>query len=346
MILNAYAVLDAFLAVLRFGAGAAVAVLAGTALVAARRAQSVEDRKALEDRCYLLFMLGTLLIFLNVASWPLLYLLLQSYVPQWPGVMCIYGVTRIGAGSLGAAGYLPALVHAIEAGKPALVFVTGAWLVLYRLNHWTRASALIGRVLVALLMVGLVAMADAAAESAYLVIPKREQYLSVGCCSVAGEPGLLNGRQPSADLDSGEAPRLTTAYYGSQFALVLALAPWSLATRWRPPRAWLAPLLVLSIVSWPLAGWFLVGVAAPVLLGLPHHHCAYDLITQAPDSLLAVFMFVAASFCVGWACVAAWLGNIPETEDAVTERVRTLLYLALLGYTGSVLMLSFEMALA
>ena len=55
---------------------------------------------------------------LGLASWPLLYLLLQSYVPEWPDVMCIYGVTRVGAGSVGASRFLPGLVTALQVLKP------------------------------------------------------------------------------------------------------------------------------------------------------------------------------------------------------------------------------------
>src|SRR5689334_1488425 len=111
MILNANAVLDAFVGLLRLGLGLLVLALGIAAWRTWRgRADVPEERKALEDRCYLLFLMGGFLLCLNVAAWPIFYLLLQSYVPEWPGVMCIYGVTRIGSGSLGASRFLPPLV--------------------------------------------------------------------------------------------------------------------------------------------------------------------------------------------------------------------------------------------
>src|SRR5213076_326432 len=100
MILNAYAVLDAFLSLLRLGLAVLVLALGLPAWRQwARHAAVPEQRRALEDRSYLLFLLAGLLLVLNVVSWPVFYLLLQSYVPEWvgEGVMCIYGVTRIGA---------------------------------------------------------------------------------------------------------------------------------------------------------------------------------------------------------------------------------------------------------
>src|SRR3712207_9054229 len=118
MILNAYAVLDGFVSLLRLGLGLLVLGLGFSAWWTwARYAPAAEDRKALEDRCYLVFLLASLLLWLNVASWPIFYLLLQSYVAEWPGVMCIYGVTRIGTGSVGPSRFLPALVTTLQVTK-------------------------------------------------------------------------------------------------------------------------------------------------------------------------------------------------------------------------------------
>src|SRR3954447_3858665 len=130
-------------------------------------------------------MMAGLLLAVNVLSWPVLYLLLQSYVPEWPGVMCIYGVTRVGAGSLGPSRFLPALVTTLQAMKPALIFLSGAWFVLHLVNRRTRTAPLTGRVLLLVVLLGLVAAGDAGVELAYLAIPKKEVFLSAGCCTEA-----------------------------------------------------------------------------------------------------------------------------------------------------------------
>jgi hypothetical protein len=185
MILNSYAVLDAFLSLLRFGLGALVLLLAVLALRSWMRKAPGLEASEVESRCHLLFLAAGVLLVLNVVAWPLLYLLLQSYVPEWPGVMCVYGVTRIGAGSIGPSRFLPALVTALQMLKPALVFLSGAWLALHLLNRNTRTAPLTGRVLMLLVLVGFLAVADAAIEAAYLAIPKKEVFLSTGCCSEA-----------------------------------------------------------------------------------------------------------------------------------------------------------------
>src|SRR3954454_9138633 len=143
MILNTYAVLDAFLSLLRGMLGLLVLWLGVSAWWTwLRRPPGPEGRKELEDRGYLLFLLAGLLLALNVLSWPIFYLLLQSYVPEWPEAMCIYGVTKIGLGSLGPARFLPTLVTALQATKPFLVFLSGAWFVLYLVNRRTHTEPL------------------------------------------------------------------------------------------------------------------------------------------------------------------------------------------------------------
>ncbi len=141
------------------------------------------DATTLENRFYLLFLLSFLLLGLSLVAWPLLYLLLQSYVPQWPGVMCIYGVTQIGAGSQGASRWLPGLVATLQWLKPAAVFLSGAWLVLYRINRQTRTSPLLPRIILVQIVLGAVVLADTTVEAAYLAIPKKEEFLSNGCCT-------------------------------------------------------------------------------------------------------------------------------------------------------------------
>ena len=116
MIVNAYAVLTAFVSLLQLVIGLLV-------IVSSRGRRSVRPIGDVENRPYLLLMLGCLLLGVNLASWPLLYALMQSYVPSWPGVMCIYGVTRIGAGSVGSAGFLPWLLATAQCTKPLLVFL-------------------------------------------------------------------------------------------------------------------------------------------------------------------------------------------------------------------------------
>jgi hypothetical protein len=348
MILNAYAVLDGFVALMRLGLGLLVLGLGAVAWRTwGRRAAVEEDRKALEDRCYLLFLLGGFLLGLNVVAWPVFYLLLQSYVPEWPGVMCIYGVTRIGAGSLGPSRFLPPLVTALQVAKPALVFLSGAWFVLYLVNRRTRTAPLTGRVLVLLLAAGLLAVADGAAEVAYLAIPKKEEFLSAGCCAGAFDTQSHAARfLPAALVRENETGWLYAAYYALNAGLVLVADGCARLCRRRLPRGWLVTLLLAAGLAVAVNAVFLIEVAAPRLLGLPYHHCPYDLVPKAPESVVAVALFLGGSFAVGWACVAAWLGDGAEARPLLPGAVSRLLQFAVFGYLLSLVMLSVELAVA
>ena len=348
MILNAYAVLDAFVSLLRLGLGLLVLWLGFAAWRTwhHRHGPGLEERKGLEDRCYLLFLLAGLLLWLNVLSWPIFYLLLQSYVPEWPGVMCIYGVTRIGSGSLGPARFLPPLVTALQALKPALVFLSGAWFVLYLINRRTRTAPLTGRILALLLAAGLLAVADAAAEVAYLIIPKKEVFYSGGCCTMAFDAFSGGSRfLPQGLVGENVVPHLFAAYYAVNAGMVLALLVGGRLQHHGPRPAWLAFLLAGAVVSLVVNAVFLVEVAAPRLLQKPYHHCPYDLVPDAPESLVAVVLFLGGACCVGWACLAGWLGRCPESRAFLPGTVGRLLSLAFFGYLWSMAMMSVELAL-
>jgi hypothetical protein len=348
VILNAYAVLDGFVSVLRLGLGLLVVWIAFfTWKHRPQLAPSPEGHKALEDRLYLLFLLAGLSLALNILAWPLFYLLLQSYVSEWPGVMCIYGVTRIGAGSLGSSRFLPPLVTTLQASKLLIVFLSGAWFVIYLLNRSTRTAPLTGRVLLLLMTASLLATADATAEVAYLVIPKKEVFLSSGCCVSSFDPTSSPSRfVPQRLLGEHAGPWLYAAYYAVNGALIVALGTCARLCRRRFPAGWLAPLLAATLLSWMVNAAFLVEVAAPRLLHMPNHHCPYDLVSQAPRGVAAIALFVVGSFFVGWGCAVGWLGNGPESRPLVPGLVGSLFRLGALGYFFSVLILSGEMALA
>lgn len=347
MIVNAFSVLDAFVSLLRLGLGLIVVVLGMSAWRSWKRRESDPDAaQALEDRCHLLFLLAGVLLILNVLAWPIYYLVLQSYVPQWPGVMCIYGVTQIGAGSLGPSRFLPTLVTTLQVMKPALVFLSGAWFVLHLLNRQTRTASLTGRVLLVLLLSGFLAVADAAVEGAYLVIPKKEVFLSAGCCTEVFDAEGRSGRFLPGTLVGEDADRsLLAAYWTINGLMVLALAGCERLCRRGSPARWLPLVLLAAVLSLLVNGLFLIEVATPRLLRLPGHHCPYDLVPVAPESLIPVALFVGGSFTVGWACVAAWMGNRPEASPLFPTMVGRLCRLGLLGYLWSVLMMTVLLAL-
>jgi hypothetical protein len=343
MILNSYAVLDAFLSLLRLPLALFAVGLGVAAWRRWRRPNGPEDREDLENRTHLLSLLALLLLGLNLAAWPLLYLLLQSYVPEWSGVMCVYGVTRVGTGSVGASRHLPALLAALQVLKPLVVFACGAWLVLHLLNRRTETGPLLGRVLLALVVCGLLTAVDAAAEVAYLVIPKKGESLAVGCC--VGDFEDRAGDARTGLLERVGPTGLTAAYFGVN--LLMAGVTLGLSRRERPVgRGTLLALLAGAVVGLAVGGVFLVEVVAPTVLHLPYHHCPYDLIPGAPEVLVSVGLGVWAAFSVGWACAAGWLARGPEVDPLLPDALGRLLFMAAACYLGSVAMVATELLLA
>lgn len=345
MILNAYAILLLLMNLIRLPVAIMVAILGISGLRKYRVALPSEQRQQLEDRSYLLMMLAISLVGLNALSWPLFYWLLQSYVPEWPDVMCIYGVTQIGTGSMGTSRWLPGMIAAVQLLKPLLLFLCGSWFVIYWLNRRTKTAVLMRRVIVGALLVGLVSIADSSLEASYVLTPKREELPSVGCCTVHLATETSNF-SPTKWLPNGNSDWLTSAYYGINGLMIAALVGQlsflrEQATRWR-----LGLLFLGSLIASAVSYLFLVGVAAPSILHLPHHHCAYDLIALAPESVFGIVLFVLGSLAVGWACVASWFGQHPATSQHVRTLLDKILFLALFGYLSSLVLFSIEVALS
>lgn len=317
LIVNAFSVVAAFAALLRVVLGAVAAVAGVRALRAARRAREEGEG---EERFHLLLLLCATLVGLSVVSWPLLYVVLESYVPSnggppWPGVMCVQGVTRVGTGSVGAASYLPALLNVLAVTKPLLVLVSGAWVAMHVVNRRSRTGALATRTTAALALCGLLAVADGATETAYLLIPKEEKFLAAGCCAV---------ETPRSQVAATPVPKgpVTAAFLGVGVGAVLAIS-----AAIRRGGAWLGVSLLLAAASLLAGGRFLVDVASPGFLHLPYHHCPYCLVRRMPETLVGIVLHVAGAFGVGWALIT-------PSADAR----KGLLRMARFGYLGALVM--------
>lgn len=345
MIFNAYSVLAAFVGLVQAVLGVTVAWIAFSALRARRAAGPVAD--ASEGRLPLLRLMAIVLLGVSLASWPLLYLLWQSYVPQWPGVMCIQGVTRIGRGSLGASGWLPSLVAVLQWTKPALVFVTGAWLLLHAANHATATAPWTGRVLVAALLAGALATIDATAEVAYVTIPKKETFLARGCCTVAqpGDPSPAESIEALRD-PVGSHKALSAAFFATSAAM--AFAAWrSMERRGAKSPTWgPAPLLLGALVALPVGLAFLSRVAAPTLLPPPAHACAYCLLATSPAGVAGIVLYMAGLFSLGWAGITRWLAPGGAEPDVRAPESKVLLSIGLAGFLGAILVAGIGAALA
>jgi len=347
MVLNGYTILGLFFCVMQLILSVVVVSVAWSSWRLSRSTPDPDHTTAIENRSYLLFLSATVLIGVNVVSWPILYFLLQSYVKEWPSAMCIYGVTQIGAGTLGTSRFLPALVTGLQWTKPLLVFISVAGFVLYVINRKTRTSAIRNRVLVALLLTGASTFVDAVVEGAYLIIPKTEVSLTGGCCTNSLESLERDAKFiPDIRVSESQRPYVIATYYSLNGAMIVGLLAYALLATRRSSRGWQWLLLLGGVSSIPVSLLFLAEVAAPTMLGLPFHHCPYDLISSVPESMVAVGLFLVGCFSVGWAFIAGQAGRCDQTRSFLPEFVSKLLFLSLFGYAGSLAMISVEMFLA
>lgn len=282
---------------------------------------SADERSLLEARFYSLGFVGLVLVVLDVIAWPLFYLLLASFVPYWPDVMCVYGVTQIGSGSVGASRYLPALVTLVETLRPAVVFASIVWTFYYLVNRRTASSPFVPKLCRTMVVLSALALLDAAAECAYLVIPKIEHTLASGCCTALNERST---RLASAWQDQ-IGPNTTLAVTSATLVLTAAFA--GIGANWSRMRQ---SQLVLGIA--PLVGlvalgnglWLLRDVLAPQLLHMPLHHCLYCLAAQVPESMVTLLLLCGGAMALGTASLLEFV-RCAETQTHVAT-LRTALW--------------------
>jgi hypothetical protein len=335
MIVNVYSVLAGSVGMLRLAVAGVLLALAWLVWRQCRRAGS-EQVGAVQDRVYLVFLLAFFLTGLNLASWPLLYMVLQSYVPEWPGVTCIYGVTRIGLGSDGISRHLPALLQTLQVLKPALVFLAGIWLVLYAAHRRSETAWLVRPLLITLLVIGAGSTADAAVEGAYLVIPKRNEFLASGCCTVPDAAFTTAG---VGTTGMPPAPWLFAAYAVAHLGIILGLRRYRARCETGGAPS-LAPYLAAAGATAVVSALFLNRALAPRVLGSLEHYCAYDFIPNAPHVVLGVALFAWGSFSIGWAAAARRLAVTPEGGGVIPPVLCGVLRAGERGYLYSMVVIA------
>lgn len=302
MVLNGYALLT--LAVAALEAGLAVVVLA-LAVRGVRRRRA--DPLGVDARLPLLGHVATVLLLVAVGSWPLLYLLLDGWVPLWRGVVCIQGVTQVGEGSVGPARWLPTLVTVLQGSKPAVLLAVAAWAVVHAANRATATAALLPRELRALLVAGGVALLDAATTVAYVLVPKREVFLESACCAVLprGATRLGDGDFVTLTRAAHDPTVLVVGWVALVLALVLATARAVHRPRWTPAA------LVAAAASVPLGLTVLREVAAPSLLGVAGHRCVYCVLSGSVVGVAAMALHAVGVGAIALAAVARGAGRPP-----------------------------------
>jgi hypothetical protein len=275
-----------------------------------------ERETAAENRLYLAFLLVAVAMLCRGLAWPLLYLMLQSFIPDVPGAMCIFGTTQV----------MPVLIRFLEVLKPVLFFLIGAWFILYGIDRAAMAYSLTNRKFLFFWVLCVLAGLDAAGDMA-LAITYAPPGIPVTCCTVIGDIQFPVARiKTPAILGTRGGELGTVLYHGIHIFSVGIVAALLMTRRWKSSAKghkgalWLS--LLLAIGGTVITCVAMIDRIGPTLMRLPHHHCPYCLLQYVPVSIAFLGLELFGTFSLGWAFVAGTLGRTEETRSISSEWVR------------------------
>ncbi|MGD9397414.1 MAG: hypothetical protein PVJ05_13355, partial [Candidatus Thorarchaeota archaeon] len=228
-------------------------------------------------------MIGMIVLFARLLNVPLFFWMLQSLVPYCPGAMCVYGVVNVGS---------PYSVLSLVM-KLILPFIYGLWIVFEFVNRRQPVLPFMRKLARSFLLVLVPLVLIDSSVDVLLVASIRPVYAP--CCSSV------------YDVDPPFSP---SAILGPQVGiliviLTLVLAITLIAIQWLMDRSKHVPIvtLVLSIVVALLYLVTLHDTLAPLVLGLPNHHCPYCLFQEFPDTAFFAGLFWIGIASGGWRAV-------------------------------------------
>jgi hypothetical protein len=288
------------------------AVMIGAAVLSWRRRSNPDARHGAE---VLATMLALLMGGLALLSWPLYFATLQSYVDQWPGTMCIYGVLHVGGG-IGESRWIPVLAEAIVWLKPLVALALGAWWVAHLLNRSTQHGQLDRTVFALVCGLGLICGVDATLEGSYLLSPKAEASPSPGCCVVQfstahSQPGSWSERLRQVDPNSSSA----VFFLGT---IGLAVALWTLGGRSKRGALLANFVAALGLCETAFAWVFISRALTPLISKDPRNFCLYDLLPISPSVDAGGALLIAGVVLLLCGRFALVLG--PQADDTAAAQ--------------------------
>ena len=97
-----------FVAIFSLSLGGLLFLLTIKTLISFKTTIPLEDKSKFEQKGYLVFLLACVTLSIRMIVWPWFYFMLQSFVSEIPGAMCMFGVTQI----------LPSTVTFLQIIKP------------------------------------------------------------------------------------------------------------------------------------------------------------------------------------------------------------------------------------
>ena len=322
MILNATSVIAGFLSLVQAGLAVSVVARSTSVLRRSRRASSLAQRDAAEVAALYPALQGGALIVVALVSWALLVAVLSSYVPVWPSVICIEGVTRIGTGTVGLARHLPALLDTLFLTKPMIVILGAVWLTVHAIQRRGHGPTGRGGTFV-VAGLGALAAVDAVVELTYLGIPKEERFLSSGCCLITN---VVFADTKKSWLEHLVAAPSSTVVVAGMAATALLLGITLVPPSRRSEvvrsagRTLSAPAIALAIALSICAQHVALAIVSPRATGVSTHRCAWCVVEHMPLGALSFALVIATGTLVLLMTVASLLEvRVRSAGDAVSR---------------------------
>ncbi|NWF96119.1 MAG: hypothetical protein HXY34_08240 [Candidatus Thorarchaeota archaeon] len=237
-----------------------------------------ESRSRAEEKYYLLSMIAFIVLLARILGVPLFFWMVQSLVPFCPGAMCAYGVLNVGS---------PYTVFALGF-KVLLPFAYGAWIVVELANRKHPGLPILPALARSFAVVLLpLLLADGASDVLTVLVI---QPVYAPCCSSLYD--VSPPFTPSSLLGAGSGPLIMIM----TLLILIMLA----AVQWVPWQVRVMRVLtgMLAAAAGLLYLITLHDSYAPLVLGLPNHHCPFCLFQEYPDTALfsaLIWLGVAAT---------------------------------------------------
>jgi hypothetical protein len=339
MIINIYTLIMLFVAFVSVFLGGVLLYATIKSLVGSKTITLTEKSK-FEQKGYLIFLIACVAIAIRAIAWPWFYFMLQSFVPEIPGAMCMFGVTQI----------LPSTVTFLQIIKPIAFFIMGGWMLGYYVDKSTPTTPLARRNLYFLLVVCGILLADSTTDIFYIF--RMKPLMSVSCCATFFDMPLRPSAMiPQAVLGSHFQGILFILYYLINIILITLLFT-TLSGKWQSLTPLSRKIILYSqaavgVVNIPVVIFSFFENIAPRLMQLPYHHCIYCFMGNGtvPDAPIILGSFIIGTFGIGWMGILRILYKDKEVRPATERLIRKVNSLSAFCLLASLIMVTVHLVL-
>ncbi len=340
MIVNIFTLIMLFIAVLSFVLGGYLFYATLKTLLHFKKVVPLAAKNKFEETGYLIFLLACVVLSVRMFAWPWFYFMLQSFVSEVPGAMCIFGVTRV----------LPDTVAFLQIIKPISFFIMGGWLLCYYVDKSIQTSPLARRNLLFLIPICGVLLSDSIVDIYYVI--RMKPLISVSCCATFFDTPLRPSAMiPQAIFGRDFQQTLFIVFYAVNIILIILLFT-SLSRKWQSlallsRNVMLCSQAVLAVANIPIVIISFFENIGPMLMQLPLHHCIYCFMGKGivPDAPVILGLFAIGTFSIGWMVILRFICGNGETQLVTGNLIRKVNGLGVFCLLAFILMVTIHLIL-